>query len=165
MTWALEPHLASRFHPSKSASLYSKKRSQPWTRICSRKAKVKHKTAFSMLKFTVFFFDISRKALKKAGKALKTAPFVSFRAKPWFWINGRDAIRAEKSDLSSKQRFVALISAFMPSELGATLFSKQDLKMRSWNGIKASFWGLDSQCPPLSEIQSARVSRSSRKTW
>ena len=42
----------------------------------------KHKTAFSMLKFTVFFFDISRKGFKKAGKALKTAPFVSFRAKP-----------------------------------------------------------------------------------
>ena len=41
----------------------------------------KHKTAFSMLKFTVFFFGISRKAFKKAGKALKTAPFVSFRAK------------------------------------------------------------------------------------
>lgn len=42
----------------------------------------KHKTAFSMLKFTVFFFGISRKAFEKAGKALKTAPFVSFRAKP-----------------------------------------------------------------------------------
>ena len=42
----------------------------------------KHKTAFSMLKFTVFFFGISRKGSKKAGKALKTAPFVSFRAKP-----------------------------------------------------------------------------------
>ena len=34
-----------------------------------------------MLKFTVFFFDISRKAFEKAGKALKTALFVSFRAK------------------------------------------------------------------------------------
>ena len=42
----------------------------------------KHKIAFSMLKFTVFFFGISRKGFKKAGKALKTAPFVSFRAKP-----------------------------------------------------------------------------------
>jgi hypothetical protein len=82
MTWAFEPHLASRFHSSKSASLYSKKRRQPWIQICSRKAKVKHKTAFLSLKFTVFFFGISRKALEKAGKALKTAPFVSFRAKP-----------------------------------------------------------------------------------
>ena len=43
---------------------------------------LKHKTAFLMLKFTVFFFGISRKGSKKAGKALKTAPFVSFRAKP-----------------------------------------------------------------------------------
>lgn len=51
-------------------------------RICSRKAKVKHKFAFSMLKFTVFFFGISRKTFEKTGKALKTAPFVSFRAKP-----------------------------------------------------------------------------------
>ena len=41
----------------------------------------KHKTAFSMLKFTVFFFGISRKAFEKAGKALKTALFMSFRAK------------------------------------------------------------------------------------
>ena len=42
---------------------------------------LKHKFAFSMLKFTVFFFGISKKGFKKAGKALKTAPFVSFRAK------------------------------------------------------------------------------------
>ena len=35
-----------------------------------------------MLKFTVFFFGISRKAFEKAGKALKTALFMSFRAKP-----------------------------------------------------------------------------------
>ena len=42
---------------------------------------LKHKTAFLILKFTVFFFGISRKAFEKAGKALKTAPFVSFRAK------------------------------------------------------------------------------------
>ena len=41
----------------------------------------KHKIAFSMLKFTVFFFDISKKAFEKAEKSLKTAPFVSFRAK------------------------------------------------------------------------------------
>lgn len=39
----------------------------------------KHKTAFLSLKFTVFFFGISRKAFEKA---LKTAHFVSFRAKP-----------------------------------------------------------------------------------
>lgn len=70
-----------RFHPSKSASLYSKKRRPSKKRICSRKAKVKHKIAFLSLKFTVFFFDISRKAFEKAGKALKTALFVSFRAK------------------------------------------------------------------------------------
>lgn len=42
----------------------------------------KHKTAFSMLKFTVFSFGIPGKAFEKAGKAMKTTPFVSFRAKP-----------------------------------------------------------------------------------
>ncbi len=42
----------------------------------------KHRISFLSLKFTVFFFDISRKAFEKAGKALKTAPFVSFRANP-----------------------------------------------------------------------------------
>lgn len=41
----------------------------------------KHKIAFSMLKFTVFSFGISGKAFEKAGKALKAAPFMSFRAK------------------------------------------------------------------------------------
>ena len=82
MTWAFEPNLASRFHPSKSASLYSKKRRPPWTRIYSRKAKVKHKFAFLNLKFTVFFFGISKKGFEKAGKALKTALFMSFRANP-----------------------------------------------------------------------------------
>ena len=46
------------------------------------KPNLKHRIAFSRLKFTVFFFGISRKAFKKAGKALKTAPFVSFRANP-----------------------------------------------------------------------------------
>ena len=46
------------------------------------KPNLKHRIAFSRLKFTVFFFGISRKAFEKAGKALKTAPFVSFRAKP-----------------------------------------------------------------------------------
>jgi len=51
-------------------------------RICSRKAKVKHKTAFLSLKFTVFFLGISCTSFEKAGKALKTAPFVLFRAKP-----------------------------------------------------------------------------------
>lgn len=71
-----------RFHPSKSASLYSKKRRPSKKRICSRKAKVKHKIAFLSLKFTVFFFGIPRKGFEKAEKALKTAPFVSFRAKP-----------------------------------------------------------------------------------
>ena len=35
-----------------------------------------------MFKFTVFFFGISRKVFEKAGKALKTALFMSFRAKP-----------------------------------------------------------------------------------
>ena len=78
MTWALEPHLASRFHPSKSASLYSKKRSQPWTRICSRKAKVKHRISFLSLKFTVLSFGISRKGFKKAGKASDIALIFNF---------------------------------------------------------------------------------------
>ena len=41
----------------------------------------KHKIAFSMLKFTVFFFGISCTPFEKAGKAPKTALFVSFRAK------------------------------------------------------------------------------------
>ena len=159
MTWALEPHLASRFHPSKSASLYSKKRSQPWTRICSRKAKVKHRISFLSLKFTVFFFDISRKAFEKAGKALKTAPFVSFRAKPWFRINGRDAIWAEKSTLSSKRLFVVLLSAFMPSEWRRKARDDAVFKARP------HFEALTVNVSPLSEIQSARVSRSSRKTW
>ena len=31
--------------------------------------------------YSFLFFGISRKGFKKAGKALKTAPFVSFRAK------------------------------------------------------------------------------------
>ena len=59
-----------------------KEKASAMARIYSRKAKVKHRIVFSMLKFTVFFFGISRKGFKKAGKALKTALFMSFRAKP-----------------------------------------------------------------------------------
>lgn len=59
-----------------------KEKASAMARICSRKAKVKHRISFLSLKFTVFFFDISKKGFEKAGKALKTAPFVSFRAKP-----------------------------------------------------------------------------------
>lgn len=70
----------------------------------------KHKISFSNLKFTVFFFGISRKAFEKAGKALKSA-------------------------LLSKKRFFALISAIMPSKrehdcLASAIFSHQKLKMR-----------------------------------
>lgn len=94
---------------SKSASLYSKKRCLPRKRIFSQKIS-KHKTASLRLKFTVFFFGISRKGFKKAGKALKSA-------------------------LLSKKRFFALISAIMPSKRGhdclaSAIFSHQKLKMR-----------------------------------
>lgn len=119
----------------------------------------KHKTAFLSLKFTVLSFGISWKDFKKAGKALKTAPFVSFRAKPWFRINGRDTIWAKKSALSSKRLFVVLLSAFMPSEWRREARDDAVFKARP------HFEALTVNVSPLSEIQSARASWSSRKTW
>ena len=100
-TWLSSPNISLAVGKEKASAIDG---------ICSRKAKVKHKFAFSMLKFTVFFFGISRKGFKKAGKALKSA-------------------------LLSKKRFFALISAIMPSKRGhdclaSAIFSHQKLKMR-----------------------------------
>lgn len=80
--WVHDANFTLSLSPLKKRIAVFKEKALAMDADLSRKAKVKHKIAYLSLKFTVFFFGISRKTFEKAGKALKTAPFVSFRAKP-----------------------------------------------------------------------------------
>ena len=102
----------------------------------------KHKIAFSMLKFTVFFFGISWKGFEKAGKALKTAPFMSFRAKPWFRINGRDTIWAEKSALSSNDFLLCCFRRSCHQNEGVKSGADAVFKARPQNEVLQRYQGL-----------------------
>lgn len=82
MIWVHDAHFTLSLSPLKKRIAVVKEKAPTETAKLFVNTTPKHKIAFSMLKFTVLSFGISRKAFEKAGKALKTAPFVSFRAKP-----------------------------------------------------------------------------------
>ena len=89
---------------------------------------IKHRIAFLRLKFTVSFFSLPCKQFENTQKALKIKPFVPFRAKPWFRINGREEI----------------------SGLTLPTFCRLAHNVSASPLFKASFWGLENEPQKLS---------------
>ena len=102
------------------------------------KANLKHRIAFLRLKLTVSFFSISWKAFENTPKALKFQPFVLFRAKSWFRINGREKI----------------------SGLTLPTFCRLAHNVSARPLFKASFWGLETKASPHFEDL-----KTNRKNW
>ena len=99
------------------------------------KPRHKHRFAFLRLEFTVSFFRISWKASENARKALKIKPFVLFRAKSWFRINGRERI----------------------SGLTLPTFCRLAHNVSARPLFKASFWGLETKARPHFEVLRAKL--------
>ena len=99
--------------------------------IYIRRLHIKHRIAFLRLKFTVSFFSISWKAFENTPKALKIKPFVLFRAKSWFRINGREEYHGWPC-----RHLVGQVTIFLPVCISTPHFEalkpKQDLILRSW---------------------------------
>ena len=98
----------------------------------------KHRFAFLSLKFTVSFFSLLWKAFENTPKALKIQPFVLFRAKSWFRINGREKI----------------------SGLTLPTFCRLAHNVSARPLFKASFWGLETKASPHFEDL-----KTNRKNW
>ena len=98
----------------------------------------KHRFAFLRLKFTVSFFSLPCKRLENTRKALKIKPFVLFRAKSWFRINGRERI----------------------SGLTLPTFCRLAHNVSARPLFKASFWGLENEPQKLSLCNQRKASAS-----
>ena len=127
--------------PQKARHCSQRKRLSPQKWFVSMKctkANLKHRFAFLRLKFTVSFFSLPCKRLENARKALKIKPFVLFRAKSWFRINGREKI----------------------SGLTLPTFCRLAHNVSARPLFKASFWGLETKASPHFEDL-----KTNRKNW
>ena len=123
------------------ASQKSKKKALAAKVVCEyemHQPRHKHRIAFLRRKFTVSFFGISWKAFENTRKSLKIQPFVLFRAKSWFRINGREKI----------------------SGLTLPTFCRLAHNVSARPLFKASFWDLETKASPHFEDL-----KTNRKNW
>ena len=135
------PTLLFSFTTQKARLCNQRKRLSPQKWFVSMKctkANLKHRFAFLRLKFTVSFFSLPCKRLESTRKTLKIKPFVLFRAKSWFRINGREKI----------------------SGLTLPTFCRLAHNVSARPLFKASFWGLETKARPHVEDL-----KTNRKNW
>ena len=124
--------------PLKKRVTVVKEKGSPTKAICENEMfPTKRQTQICIFKPHIysFLFQHFIKSLRKYPKALKIQPFVLFRAKSWFRINGREKI----------------------SGLTLPTFCRLAHNVSARPLFKSSFWGLEAQARPHFEVLMAKL--------